>query len=270
MTDTPLPNRIKERSKSFPVIALKAAIERLEQFEKKFGRHPAPYEKTGLAWGMEEGSSQANRILAALKSFGLLDYSGSGKDRTVSLSDAGRTYLRAQQESIKKEILKVAALKPKQISKFWPLWGTDRPPTELCIDQLVLKEGFTDSAAPQFLKVYDETIAYAGLSSSDKSSAVASNDSDDEEDEPLEAVAPAKAEERRTPPPEISASQRLDTPLAQGERVLTTGMLAKGATFKLIVSGHVGPRELDRLIRKLELDKEILADPFEDDDQAAN
>lgn len=50
------------------------------------------------------------------------------------------------------------------------------------------------------------------------------------------------------------------TTVAEGERILTTGLLAKGASFKLIVSGHVGPKELERLIQKLELDKEILAD----------
>ena len=106
----------KERSRSFPAIPLKASIERLQQFDAKFGRHPAPYEKAGLAWGMEVGSSQANRYLAALKSFGLLDYSGSGKERVVSISESGRTFLRAQQDSIKRDILKAAALKPKQIA----------------------------------------------------------------------------------------------------------------------------------------------------------
>ena len=47
----------------------------------------------------------------------------------------------------------------------------------------------------------------------------------------------------------------------EGERELTTGLLAKDASFRLLVSGHVGVTEIDRLIRKLELDKEILADP---------
>ena len=55
----------------------------------------------------------------------------------------------------------------------------------------------------------------------------------------------------------------------EGERLLTTGLLAKGASFKLIVSGHVGPKEIDILIRKLELDKEILADA-DHDDEASN
>ena len=44
------------------------------------------------------------------------------------------------------------------------------------------------------------------------------------------------------------------------ERELTAGLLSKEASFRLIVSGPVGAREIERLIRKLELDKEILAD----------
>ena len=44
-----------------------------------------------------------------------------------------------------------------------------------------------------------------------------------------------------------------------GERELTAGLLSKEASFRLIVSGPVGVREIERLIRKLELDKEILA-----------
>jgi hypothetical protein len=47
----------------------------------------------------------------------------------------------------------------------------------------------------------------------------------------------------------------------ENERELTTGLLSKDASFRLIVNGPVGVREIDRLIRKLEIDKEILADP---------
>ncbi len=49
-----------------------------------------------------------------------------------------------------------------------------------------------------------------------------------------------------------------------GERELTTGLLSKEANFRLIVSGAVGVKEIERLIRKLELDKEILADADDD------
>jgi hypothetical protein len=45
-----------------------------------------------------------------------------------------------------------------------------------------------------------------------------------------------------------------------GERELTMGLLSKEASFRLIVSGSIGVKEIERLIKKLELDKEILAE----------
>ena len=41
--------KLRDRSPSYPFIPLKTAIERLEAFEKYFGRHPAPFKKAGLA-----------------------------------------------------------------------------------------------------------------------------------------------------------------------------------------------------------------------------
>ena len=50
---------------------------------------------------------------------------------------------------------------------------------------------------------------------------------------------------------------------------MTTGLLAKEASFRLIVSSKIGVKEIERLIQKLEIDKEILADmndgPSDDD-----
>lgn len=54
----------------------------------------------------------------------------------------------------------------------------------------------------------------------------------------------------------------------EGERELTTGLLSKAASFRLIVNGRIGTKEIERLIKKLELDKEILADAEEDTDSA--
>jgi hypothetical protein len=54
----------------------------------------------------------------------------------------------------------------------------------------------------------------------------------------------------------------------EGERELTTGLLSKDASFRLIVSGQIGVKEIERLIKKLELDKEILAE--QQDEEAAN
>jgi len=48
------------------------------------------------------------------------------------------------------------------------------------------------------------------------------------------------------------------------------GMLAKEASFRLIVTGNIGVKEIERLIQKLEIDKEILADQAPETKEAAN
>lgn len=45
------------------------------------------------------------------------------------------------------------------------------------------------------------------------------------------------------------------------DRELMSGMLSKTTRFRLIVSGPVGAKEIERLIRKLEIDRDILAAP---------
>lgn len=253
MTDSQDMKSARDRSPSFPFIPLKAAVDRLKEFESKFGRQDVPADRVYLAWGMKGDTSQSGQTLAALKAFGLVDYKGSGSKRLVGISEDGRTYLRAQQDTVKQEVLRRVALKPKWIAHFWNEWSDDRLPDPIRIDTLVLKHKFNENAAPKFLRVYDETIAYGGVTAFDKviPAEVVDDDADEvEEDVPLP-----------TPlGPKTRMQQGVTVPLECDERVLTTGLLAKGSHFRLIVSGPVGPKEIDRLIRKLELDKEILAD----------
>ena len=166
----------KDRSPSFPFIPLQTAIERLTAYEQTFGRHDTPANKVGRAWKMKDGSSQAFQTLAALKSFGFVDYRGSGPSRATFLTDDARRYLRAHQDSIRRQVVTHAALKPKIIERFWREWGPDRPIDDVCIDTLHFQHGFTQSAAETFLRVYDATIAFAGLASAPNGS-----DADDED-----------------------------------------------------------------------------------------
>jgi len=194
--EAPAAKAPKERSPSFPFIPLAAAVQRLEQFERYFGRHPAKAGQAGLAWQMKGNSSQAQQTLAAVKAFGFLEYEGSGEGRTAKLTDLARTYLRAQQESVKATALKTAALYPKAVASFFAKWGSDRPQDPVCLDELILEHRYTDAAARLFLKVYDDTIAYAGLADSDKSAAgdppPHGSDTDKEEQGQSEAGNPPK------------------------------------------------------------------------------
>jgi len=238
----PAPKGSKDRSPSFPFIPLKTAIERLEMFDKKFGRHPVPAGKAALAWDMKEKSSQADQTLAALKSFGLVKYDGMGAARHASLTEEGRNYLRAQQESVKKEILKICALRPKIIRKFWAAWSADRPPDEVALDKLILENSFSEAGARNFLKVYDDTVSYAGLSDSDKVD-LSADDADDE-GEP-DGLKGKPADGLKTAPPVHPHQGKVK--LMDGERIVFTEESNPQNYLKLIASGDVDGTMLEAL-----------------------
>jgi hypothetical protein len=240
----------RDRSPAFPQVPLGEAVERLTAFEKYFGRHPASLEKAGLAWGIK----QYGDILASLRYFGFIQYTGGSNSRQVVITEDGRNLLRAQQDSVKQQILKRAAIRPKEMAKFWSVWGDDRPPDPICIDQLVMDNGFSDRGAPLFLRSYDATIAFAGLAQTDKIAPDSAGGADVEEAEPER---PAEIPERRAPPATRGVA------IMEGERELTTGLLSKDASFRLIVSGPIGVKEIEMLIKKLGIDKDILADEDE-------
>lgn len=255
MIDAPTnpPKAPRDRSPSFPFISLGAAIDRLVALEKQFGRHPTPADKIGPAWGYKDKSSQADQTLGALRSFGLVVYKGAGPKREISISEEGRTYLRAEQESTKEAVIKTAALRPRLIRKLWLVWGPDRPVDAVALEKLKFEHKFSDSGAKAFLKVYDDTVAFARLSTSDKPT----GDEEPVGEQTEIETDPNKGRNPLPPPPPSNTRTRV----MEGERELTTGLLSKDASFRLIVTGAVGVKEIERLIKKLEIDKEILTDP---------
>jgi len=306
MSESDKPKVQRDRSPSFPFIPLQTAIDRLVSLDEYFKRHPARAEKAGLAWNLKEKSSQAYQTLAAMKSFGLIEYQGTGKDRAAIVSDDGRTYLRAQQDAVKHEVLKKCALKPKLINKYWHIWGDDRPADPVCLDELVLKGSFTESAASNFLKVYDSTIAYAKLGKSDKIGGNGNGDTppeievndliqwessgvlqfpepkkvraiqehegqswvfvDDSETGVLmsEAILEQKGSSgvpNSTPPtPPVMPIQNREIKTSENEREWLRGPLSRDIGYRLIVSGDIGPKEIGKLIKLLEAQKEVLSD----------
>src|SRR5690349_21589769 len=119
MTDQNTNGKAKrDRSPSFPFIPLRAAIERLAAFEEHHRRAGVPPDRVGPSWGMKTNTSQAQQTLAALRAYGLLEIQPTPEGRRVMVSEDGRVYLRAQQDSIKQEVLRRAAVRPKQIQKY--------------------------------------------------------------------------------------------------------------------------------------------------------
>lgn len=254
MADTTENAMQRDRSPAFPVIGLETAVERLAEFETYFKRSPARPEKVGDAWGIKT-KAYADRMAAALRYFGLLEYQGVGKDRTIIVSEEGRKYLRAQQEETKMEVVKVAALRPKQIAECWGLWSNDRPAGAACIDELVRNHGFSVTGARDFLKVYDATITYAGLSDSDKVDP-GSGDSAPEEEAGEDVPNPTRPNPTGAP-----LLPQGKVKLMDGERIVFTEELNPHNYLKLVASGDVDETMLEALEDYVKRQKKRLTAP---------
>lgn len=249
----------KNRSPAYPFISLKKALERAQEFYTAQRQHPAPMRVAVSLWGYAPKSSGGQQTIAALKQFGLMQDQGSGEDRSVVLTELALRILRDQRDPSpeRDSAIRSAALLPKAHVFIRERWGPSLPADASMLFTLQQDRGYTETAAKELISEYKATIAFAKLDGSDKISAddsvPAPEDDDEDRNAPEDDFGPIIERERRKVRP------------MEGERVLADGLLSKTATYRLIVSGEIGPREIDRLIKKLMVDREILSEVDPDD-----
>jgi hypothetical protein len=248
----------RDRSPAFPYIGLGKALQRIEVLFGKVRRHEARVADIATDWKLSPKSSSTDRTVAALEAFGLIETSGAGDSKKVKISDAGVRILDDGRPGVKEKLLAEVALRPRVIAEYAEHWKDGRPDDTHSLSQLKFEGGFTDEGAKMFLRVFDETIRFTQGVPSDKIPETEAEAGRQKEGESADSV------DKNPPPPARKPSAKGN--LMDGERELTTGMLSKGASFRLIVSGDVGVKEIDRLIAKLSLDKEILAEPDDNED----
>lgn len=198
-------------------------------------------------WKYSEKSSGGNQTISALKMYGLIDDSGNNEQRRLFFTPKGLRYFRDEREDVLAELKREFALAPPLMRSLWNKWGTTPPADNIARSYLKIDLQMSDQSARSALGTYKENLDFAGVKAGDKVAEI--------------KVGPADqggAGATRNPPP--PPPPRREVTVMAGERELTTGLLSKEANFRLIVSGPIGVKEIERLIAKLELDKEILAE----------
>jgi hypothetical protein len=65
-------------------------------------------------------------------------------------------------------------------------------------------------------------------------------------------------------PPTLPLDESSIIPLAKTEREWLRGLLSKETSYRLVVSGDLGPKEIGKLIKLLEAQKAVLSDDDEE------
>lgn len=253
MSDTP--SRL--RSPPYPSMTLSRAVERAAQLYAHANRHPVPLATAAKAWEMSETSSSVIQTAAALLHYGLASDEGSAAQRRIRLSELALIVLKDEPGSTRRtEALKQAFLSPKVFREIWEKFGGTPVSDNILISYLTLErelEGrapFTDKVAPDVVRLFRESQAYAGNPSAGEPVG------DESTEEPTDSSAVPGG---RVDPKSIQA-QSVIQPNRPGGREVASGILSRRTRFRLLVEGPLGAEEIERLIRKLDLDKEFLAE----------
>jgi hypothetical protein len=249
-----------ERSPNFPSMSLPDAIDAIRLVYQREGRGKMPRLSAVKPLGYTSINGRSLSVLGALRAYGLLD--GRGDD--VRVSDDAITILNAPEDSQERREALVRAFEAPSSFALLRSKGDASPDT---LRWHLIKSNFRDDAADKLIKVYLESKDLVNAGGAAYDSAASAETADPQpaprgglmSDWPTEA----RAEFERRLPPERRHTPQQAEGVAMGvhERVLQSGMLSKAASYRVIVSGPVGTAEIERLLKKLEMDKEILADP---------
>lgn len=241
------------RGPAYPYVSLEKAVLRAEQLrDANMARVTASALAIYKVWGWSGDNGNARQTMAALNHFGLVEYVGRGEERQVRLSSlAHRIVLDKVPGSPERAAaLREAALTPAIHQKLWEQFGQSLPPDVVLETFLVRDCKFNDAGARNLIAEYRETFEFSGLSHPQEN-----GDPEASIEVPARNVEQSPNEEKRpTPPPVLQAV------VGELEREWLRGPLSKLTSYKLIVSGEMGPKEIGKLIKLLEAQKAVLDD----------
>ena len=256
-----------ERSPNFPSLSLGDAVEAIKKVFQAEGRSKMPRLSVVTPLGYTSINGRSLSILGALKAYGLVE----GRADELRVTDDGFTLANAPDDSPEYRDALVTCFKaPPAFQRFLP---ADDDASADTLKWKLQKAGFQGDSAERLVRVYRDSQELVNASGGEYQAEVIEVAGEASEGRSAHSVfddmkqmafgpKPLEAAKRFVQHHEGASPQDEQSGLAMGihERVLQSGMLSKAASYRVVVSGPVGVAEIDRLLKKLEMDKEILAD----------
>jgi len=145
------------RSPAYPSMSLKDAIDAVGKIEAIYRSSPVDREHGAKLIGYSSLSGPANKALAALASFALVERAGKGMMRVTSLA---RSILHAQNENERKSTLLVAAMEPQLFKDIRERFPDILVPPLDGVKNYLNREGFNSSAVGPAAKAFLETMEF--------------------------------------------------------------------------------------------------------------
>jgi hypothetical protein len=265
-------NRLKTasptRGVSYPFISLVEALEAAKKIYAAERKTAAPVASAISHLGYAESSSGGRQTISALLQFGLLEDEGRKDDRLVRLTSRALDIMLSEEGSETQRSALIECVKSPKIYKDIFLRWTDELPSDQTISFFLQRDkNFNPKAIKSFIKDLRTSMSFVGvqhprdldgpLQSTDESVNLTSNAASHVDSIFLQSAPNA---------PKAANALMIDhyrPNLAPHEKEWMKGSLSKNTEFRLLISGEIEAKQIGRLIRLLEAQREVLMD---DDD----
>ena len=253
-----------DRSPNFPSMPLGEAIEAIKKVHAAEGRSKMPRLSVVKPLGYTSINGRSLSVLGALKAYGLID----GRSDELRISQEGFTLANAPVDSDEyREALTTSFRAPPAFQRFTE---EDEGASADTLKWKLQKVGFQPDSAERLVRVYRDSrdlVNAAGgayYTREPEEEAATQTGFHPTLEEMMNDLMPFPGKGKQKADLAGGATHPQDQAglaMSVHERVLQSGMLSKAASYRVIVSGPVGVAEIERLVKKIEMDKEILADP---------
>lgn len=243
----------RTRSPNFPAIALKKSIDYTKKLLDKYSRHAAPAESAMNVLGYTAKSSVGLQAIAALSYYGLINIQGVKKEKKVSITDlAFKILMDIRSESRERDVaIQKTALKPTMFRNIWEKYQDSIPDDDVLHHELVFQYNFNPDSVRTFIRVFRRTMDFAKvyeLGIMDEETKIA--------EEPkviTQADKPVIEQTISTKSISSEVSVGLDANL---EKEIANYPVGKGVSIRLIATGPVTQKAIEKLAKLLEINKD--------------
>lgn len=254
----------RQRNPKSPSLSLPEAIDLVGKIHAEERKYPVAREAAVKHLGYSSLNGASASTLSVLSQYGLLERAGKSEAR---VTDLAVDILHPETEQQKRAALEKAAEMPPLFKELTERYSDGLPSEENLRGQLA-RVGFANGAIDQVVRAYMDTREFLANSKEseshrhpDKSAQESSPQASAKGEGEMTATAPSANEHQRPASSTPTMTAPHSTPFLDGEREISRGALSKqGAGYRLIVSGEIGVKELDRLIRLLTVQKDFLVD----------
>lgn len=166
------------RSPSYPSMPLREALEAVGKIENLYRSSPVDRTEAAKLIGYSSLSGPANKALAALASYGLLERAGKGETR---VTQRARAILHAANDKERKQNLLEAASEPPLFRELQERFKDLSKPPEEGVVTYLNRQGFNPNAIRPAAKAFLQTIDYVGELRASESHVLGGDDASESE-----------------------------------------------------------------------------------------